>query len=69
VLKFVVKGYSSTEIAGRFGNKTSTIQTHRKNIKRKLNLSGHRALIKWSREYFGEIDQYPIEPYQDLTSK
>ncbi|TVQ03165.1 MAG: LuxR family transcriptional regulator [Balneolaceae bacterium] len=69
VLKLVMQGFSSIEIADSLGNTPSTIQTHRKNIKRKLNLRGHRSLIKWSRKYTGEIHQYPIKTREVSSSK
>ena len=55
VLKLIAKGFTCKEIASRLGNKTSTIQTHRKRIKRKLGLRGHGSLERWCWEYEDEI--------------
>lgn len=49
VLKHVGLGFSRKEIAARLGCKPSTIQTHRRNIKKKLNLKGRGNLKKWCR--------------------
>jgi DNA-binding NarL/FixJ family response regulator len=60
ILKFVVEGFTCKEIAAKLGNKPSTIQTHRKKIKRKLNLTGPRSLERWCHKYGGDIRQYSI---------
>jgi DNA-binding CsgD family transcriptional regulator len=60
VLKLVNEGFTSNEIAARLGNKPSTVQTHRKQIKQKLNLNGYRSLERWCHKYAEEIRQYVI---------
>lgn len=60
VLKLIAKRFTCKEIAASFGNKVSTIQTHRKNIKQKLNLNGYRSLERWCHMYAEEIRQYVI---------
>ncbi|TVR13708.1 MAG: DNA-binding response regulator [Balneolaceae bacterium] len=58
VVKLINEGLSGSEIADRLGNKRSTVFTHRKNIKRKLNLKGNRSLERWCRTYAGKIRDY-----------
>jgi DNA-binding CsgD family transcriptional regulator len=58
VVTFVSRGFTCKEIAVRLGNKPSTIQTHRRNIKKKLNLRGYRTLEKWCRKHKDAISEY-----------
>jgi DNA-binding CsgD family transcriptional regulator len=60
VLQHICQGFTCIEIAERLGNKPSTIQTHRRNIKKKLNLRGYRTLEKWCRKHKDAISQYSI---------
>lgn len=47
VLDLVGQEYTNTEIADKLGNSPWTIQTHRNNICRKLQIKGRLGLIKW----------------------
>jgi DNA-binding CsgD family transcriptional regulator len=58
VLKLIAKRFTCKEIAKKLGNKTSTIQTHRKRIKKKLELKGHGSLERWCWEYEEKIREY-----------
>ena len=58
VVKHVALGYTCHEIALKFGNKESTIQTHRRNIKKKLELKGYRSLERWCGNHMEEILQF-----------
>ena len=60
VLKLIAKRFTCKEIAARLGNKPSTVQTHRKQIKQNLNLNGYRSLERWCHMYAEEIRQYVI---------
>ena len=55
VVKLVALGYTSRNIAQILGNKPSTIKTHRRNIKKKLGLAGHRSLARWCGVHMEEI--------------
>ena len=57
----VALGNPSRVIAQKLGNKPSTIKTHRRNIKKKLGLNGHRTLERWCGEHMEEILRYDIE--------
>jgi len=48
VLEYIGKGHSNSEIAQRLNRSPKTIDVHRSNIKRKLNLPTNTALIKFS---------------------
>lgn len=58
VLKLIASGFTCGEIADRLGNKTSTIQTHRRNIKKKLGLRGYGSLERWCWEHEDEIRKF-----------
>ncbi|WP_372906565.1 helix-turn-helix transcriptional regulator [Rhodohalobacter sp.] len=60
VVTFINGGFSSKEIASKLGNSPSTILTHRRNIKKKLNLKGYRSLEKWCRNHRSEIREYSL---------
>ncbi|NBC27523.1 MAG: hypothetical protein GVY08_11730 [Bacteroidetes bacterium] len=60
VVRFVADGFTCKEIAVKLENKPSTIQTHRRNIKKKLELKGYRGLERWCRKYIDEIREYSI---------
>lgn len=46
VLKFISKGYTSRQIADQLGISKLTVDTHRKNIQRKLEVSNTVELLK-----------------------
>lgn len=48
VLTLVAEGYTNQQIAERLVLSTSTVQTHRANIMRKLNLQNRTELIKYA---------------------
>src|SRR5690606_1444634 len=48
VLKLVAEGVRSTEIAARLGITLSTVETHRRNINRKLGLRTVAELTKYA---------------------
>lgn len=45
VCRFIRAGHSTKEIAAAFGISPETVQTHRKNIRRKLGVRGHDAQL------------------------
>lgn len=47
VLDFVERGYTNKEIAEELYLSVRSIQTHRNNICRKLNIKGRLGLMKW----------------------
>lgn len=47
ILDLVGKGYTSREIANRLYISINTVWTHRKNIKKKIMVTGPRGLVKW----------------------
>ena len=51
ILRLLVEGYSSKEIAARLVLSLSTVHTHRGNIMRKLGLSSQRELIQYARQH------------------
>lgn len=50
ILACLAKGYASKQVALELGLSIRTVETHRQNIKRKLNLAGHAELIKYAIE-------------------
>jgi two-component system, NarL family, response regulator NreC len=48
VLHLVAEGQTSAEIAARLGISPRTVEMHRRNLVRKLNLSGQAALVRYS---------------------
>lgn len=50
VIRYIKKGLTSKEIAALMHLSSYTIDTHRKNICRKLNLSSPNALLKFVHE-------------------
>jgi DNA-binding NarL/FixJ family response regulator len=50
ILACLAKGYASKQIAAELGLSTRTVETHRQNIRRKLNLEGQAELIKYAVE-------------------
>ena len=48
VLQMVAEGHSSTEIADRLTISARTVETHRSNLMRKLNLSNQTELIRYA---------------------
>ena len=47
VLQLVAEGHTSAEIAARLGISPRTIEMHRRNLVRKLDLSGQAALVRY----------------------
>ena len=50
ILACIAKGQASKQIAKELGLSIRTVETHRQNIKRKLNLEGQGELIKYAVE-------------------
>lgn len=48
ILSYIIKEYSSCEIAGKLELSVRTVETHRKNIYRKTQTSNLVGLIKYS---------------------
>lgn len=48
VLQFIAEGLNSGEIAGRLNISTNTVDTHRRNLMKKLNLHSIAALTKYA---------------------
>ncbi|GAL72951.1 LuxR C-terminal-related transcriptional regulator [Jejuia pallidilutea] len=48
ILKFIGNGESSNSIANKLNLSISTIETHRKNIRKKLKLSGNGKLLEFA---------------------
>lgn len=48
ILKLLANGWNNPDIAGRLFISRSTVETHRKNIKRKLDLCSFRDLMKYA---------------------
>jgi DNA-binding NarL/FixJ family response regulator len=51
IISLIKKGYSSKEIAGKLFLSGFTVETHRKNIFRKLQVSSVGAMIQFANEY------------------
>ncbi|MFA6249474.1 MAG: response regulator transcription factor [Mucilaginibacter sp.] len=51
IISLIKKGYSSKEIAGKLFLSGFTVETHRKNIFRKLQVSSVGALIQFANQY------------------
>jgi DNA-binding CsgD family transcriptional regulator len=60
-VKLAALGNPSRVIAQKLGNKPSTIKTHRRNIKKKLGLNGHRSLERWCGDHMEEILRYETD--------
>jgi DNA-binding NarL/FixJ family response regulator len=58
ILRALSQGQSSRQIAQGLGLSVRTVETHRQNIKRKLNLEGQAELIKYAVEHCRDL----IEP-------
>ncbi|WP_205720012.1 response regulator transcription factor [Fodinibius halophilus] len=54
VLDKVAEGYTSKEIAKILNNSPRTIEKHRENINKKLNLKHNGNLFQWCEEYVNE---------------
>lgn len=50
ILACLAKGYASKQVAKELGVSTRTVETHRQNIKRRLNLESQGELIKYAVE-------------------
>jgi DNA-binding NarL/FixJ family response regulator len=57
ILRCLSKGQSSKQIADTLGLSARTVETHRQNIKRKLNLAGHAELIRYAVERCREFGE------------
>lgn len=55
ILSCLAKGFPNKLIAETLGLSTRTVETHRHNIKRKLNLDGQAELIKYAVEHCREF--------------
>jgi DNA-binding NarL/FixJ family response regulator len=56
ILIHLSKGHSSKQMAMELGVSARTVETHRQNIRRKLNLEGQAELIKYAVEHCREFD-------------
>ncbi|MFM8899934.1 MAG: response regulator [Burkholderiales bacterium] len=56
ILSHLAKGHSSKQMAQELGVSARTVETHRQNIRRKLNLEGQAELIKYAVEHCREFD-------------
>jgi DNA-binding NarL/FixJ family response regulator len=56
ILSHLAKGHSSKQMAHELGVSARTVETHRQNIRRKLNLEGQAELIKYAVEHCREFD-------------
>jgi two-component system NarL family response regulator len=63
VLQLLAEGLTSSQIAERMGVSTSTIETHRRNIMRKLDLHSVAELTKYAiREGITSVEPPPEKP-------
>jgi DNA-binding NarL/FixJ family response regulator len=56
ILSQLAKGHSSKQMALELGVSARTVETHRQNIRRKLNLEGQAELIKYAVEHCREFE-------------
>jgi DNA-binding NarL/FixJ family response regulator len=56
ILNHLAKGHSSKQMATELGVSARTVETHRQNIRRKLNLEGQAELIKYAVEHCREFE-------------
>jgi DNA-binding NarL/FixJ family response regulator len=56
ILSHLAKGHSSKQMAAELGVSARTVETHRQNIRRKLNLEGQAELIKYAVEHCREFE-------------
>ncbi|XVJ70701.1 MAG: response regulator transcription factor [Rhizobacter sp.] len=56
ILSHLSRGHSSKQMAQELGVSARTVETHRQNIRRKLNLEGQAELIKYAVEHCREFD-------------
>lgn len=47
ILKRIVKAYTNKKIAAELFISERTVEKHRENISRKLNIMGYHAILKW----------------------
>jgi len=63
VLQLLAEGLTSPQIGKRLYVATSTVESHRRNIARRLGLHGVADLTKYAiREGLTEFDDYPVAP-------
>jgi DNA-binding NarL/FixJ family response regulator len=67
ILAGIGKGQASRQIAQDLGLSVRTVETHRQNIKRKLNLDGQAELIKYAVEHSGDLGVPPSPPSRSST--
>jgi DNA-binding NarL/FixJ family response regulator len=56
ILSHLAKGHTSKQMAMELGVSARTVETHRQNIRRKLNLEGQAELIKYAVEHCREFE-------------
>ncbi len=59
ILAGLSKGHASRQLAQELGLSVRTVETHRQNIKRKLNLEGQAELIKYAVEHCRDFSPLP----------
>lgn len=57
ILRGLAQGLSSKQLGERLGMSVRTVETHRQNIRRKLNLGGQAELIKYAVERCAHPDE------------
>jgi two-component system, OmpR family, response regulator len=57
VMRMIAEGMSTKEIAGALNISIKTVENHRHNISKKLNLTGHNSLIKYA---IKNLTQYKV---------
>lgn len=51
ILHLIMDGHTTSDIAAKLFSKPKTVENHRSNICKKLNISGHNALVIWANEH------------------
>lgn len=59
ILAGLAKGHASRQLAQELGLSVRTVETHRQNIRRKLNLEGQAELIKYAVEHCRDFNRLP----------
>ena len=62
VFRLLILGYSNGEIAGLLHLSVRTVESHRANLQRKLELGSRAALVRYALErgYFGDAELLEI---------
>lgn len=55
VLRLISMNKSSEQVAEELGLKSKTVENHRYNIARKLNLSGNNCVLKYALDHKSEL--------------